>query len=100
MAVAAEQLLADTGWLPEPLRTRGVETVRVPVHAEAAPALAPDAEREIGVESHAEVIHPGVDHPGVDHPEQVQEVVKHELPLLTEEHGGSEQPDPQRVAAE
>ena len=27
MATAAEQLLAGTGWLPEPLRTRGVDTL-------------------------------------------------------------------------
>lgn len=29
MAEQAERLLADTGWLPEPLRTPGVETVVV-----------------------------------------------------------------------
>ena len=40
MAVRAEELLADSGWLPEPLRTPGVE-IRAP-EAESEAGTAPD----------------------------------------------------------
>jgi len=42
MAEQAERLLADTGWLPEPLRTSGVESMSAPNTDE--PEVAPAAE--------------------------------------------------------
>ncbi len=45
MAVAAEQLLAGTGWLPEPLRTAGVVTFAVP-NEDTASAIEPETEAD------------------------------------------------------
>lgn len=45
MAEAAEQLLAGSGWLPEPLRTAGVVTFVLPVD-DTAPAIEPEAEAD------------------------------------------------------
>jgi ParB family chromosome partitioning protein len=45
MAVEAERLLADTGWLPEPLRLAGARDEGTATEPEALPAfLADDGE--------------------------------------------------------
>jgi ParB family chromosome partitioning protein len=64
MATAAEQLLAGTGWLPEPLRTRGVDTLVAAAEPETEgrtqeiPATVPAEENGETLESEVDETHP------------------------------------------
>ncbi|MDE2240433.1 MAG: DNA-binding protein, partial [Rhodospirillales bacterium] len=64
MAEAAAQALAGTGWLPEPLRTKGVETIVMPADAAAwvTHSAAVDASAEVTGEGTAAADLPAADH--------------------------------------
>ncbi|NNM55780.1 ParB/RepB/Spo0J family partition protein [Acidocella sp.] len=70
MAEAAAQMLAGTGWLPEPLRTKGVETMTMQADVAVVAthsAVAADASAD-EIDEAAEV----ADHPSAEDHEQLQ----------------------------
>ncbi|MBU6420381.1 MAG: DNA-binding protein, partial [Proteobacteria bacterium] len=70
---AAAQALEGTGWLPEPLRTKGVETIVMPADAAAL------ATHDAAVDDSADVTGERVEAAGLPSAEHDEQVEPHEI---------------------